>query len=353
MRSAPRAMILAAGQGKRLRPLTASLAKPALPLLGRPLIEYTFRRLVRAGVREVVVNLHHHAESLEPVLDRARAQLEVHESREAELLGTAGGVKKVGERLSGKTFLLLNGDTVFDFDLSELVQRHRSSRAKATLVLRSKRGGTRFSSVTIDDDGRVVRIDKRDRGPGLMFAGVWLLEPSVLELLSGRPGGLDVELLPALIEEKTVFACVQERSFITVDTPGRYWAASLTMAREGLFEEDWGVRRHCARLFRGEDTTLGDGMYLEGSVVLGARCRVGAGACLKNVVCWDDVQIPAGAVLSNAVISDGVRIPEGEDFSGKLLMRVPPDRTEIRKREVRGGLVIASLEIGRSLGLRS
>ncbi|HJS72714.1 MAG TPA: sugar phosphate nucleotidyltransferase, partial [Vicinamibacteria bacterium] len=124
-----RAMVLAAGFGKRLRPLTTSYAKPALPLLGRPMIEYALRGIARQGIREVVVNLHHRPDSLEPALERASRTLSIHRSIETEILGTAGGLKKAAEFLGPGVFLLLNGDTLSDFDLPAMAEVHARSRA--------------------------------------------------------------------------------------------------------------------------------------------------------------------------------------------------------------------------------
>jgi NDP-sugar pyrophosphorylase family protein len=348
------AMVLAAGYGKRLRPLTVYFAKPSIPLLGRPILEYTLRGLSRRGLEHVYVNLHYRAEGLEPSLERGAEGLTIHRSYEPDLLGTAGGLKRLEPVLASETFLLLNGDTLVDFDLDRLLADHRRSKAEATLLLRAKPSGTSYSGVRLDEEGWIRAIEPHDFPSDLMFAGVWVLEPSVFARLSGRPAGLETELLPKLIEERTAFGSVAKGDWVTIDTPERYWMASLIMARGGLFEEDWLVRRRplevsssrSARLLAGEHTEVGEGVRLRGGVVLGARCRVGARASLQNVVCWDDVHIPSGTTLVNAVLTHGVRLPAGEDLSDKLVMRHEAS-VELRKREIRHGLVIASLKTGR------
>ena len=213
-------MVLAAGFGKRLRPLTVHTAKPAFPLMGRPVIEYILRRLARAGVGEAIVNLHHHVETVTPSLERAPAELSIHRSVEAELLGTAGGLKKVECHFASEdAFLLLNADTLVDFDLDAMMRVHRDSGALATLLLRPKPSRSPYSTVDVGADGRINSIVTGGSDGEWMFAGVWVLSPKILERLSGAPCGLEKELLPGLIAERAAYACPQEPNWITIDTP--------------------------------------------------------------------------------------------------------------------------------------
>jgi mannose-1-phosphate guanylyltransferase len=356
-------MVLAAGLGKRLRPLTTCYAKPALPLLGRPLIEYALRRIARQGIHEVMVNLHHRPDTVEPALERASANLTIHRSIEPEILGTAGGLKKAAEFLGQGVFLLINGDTLADFDLPRMAEMHARSRAKATMLLRPKPLGGGYSGIRVGKRGGILGVEKGreagGQGSELMFAGVWLLDSSVLDLLSGEPRGLEEELLPRLIEEKRVFASVQDGRWVTIDTPRRYWEASLTMVRDRLFEEDWAVRRRphavvngtSARVLTGTNTRIEEGVRFRGTVILGTRCRVAHGAKLENVVCWDDANIPSGASLGNCVVTDGVELPSGCELTDKVVLKLGSDRSGLRRREIQDDLVVAELKSGRTATL--
>ena len=134
-----KAMVLAAGFGLRMRPLTQLVAKPALPVLNRPLIQWTLEALAGAGVREVMVNLHHLPRTVERAVgDGTRFGLHVRYSREREILGTGGGPRRVRRFFAGGPALLVNGDMAFGLDLSKLIERHRSSGACATLALDRK-----------------------------------------------------------------------------------------------------------------------------------------------------------------------------------------------------------------------
>ena len=358
--SVRKAMVLAAGLGRRLRPLTVHTAKPALPLMGRPLIEYILCRLARSGIGDVVVNLHHRAETVTPSLDRAPAGLTVHRSIESEILGTAGGLKKAASHfVSEEAFLLVNADTLVDFDLDAMLEVHHDSGALATLLLRPKPLGSPYSSVTVGADGGIEAIVPGDVDGEWMFAGVWILSAQILERLSGEPAGLEKELLPGLMAEGSAYASLQETNWITIDTPRRYWGACLTMARERLFEEDWNVEwlpeHEPANVWAGAGTRIESGVDFRGDVVLGEGCQLARGAHLERAVCWDDVTVASGVRLENCVVTEGVELRTGMELADRLVMEVTQAESQLRKREIRDNLLIAklgeNLTRGRTRGL--
>jgi NDP-sugar pyrophosphorylase family protein len=359
-----KAMVLAAGVGRRLRPLTVRSAKPALALMGRPLIDYILRRLSRAGFEEAVVNLHHHPQTVTPSLDDAPSGLTITRSLEAELLGTAGGLSRAAEHFSSeRAFLLMNADTLVDFDLDAIAHTHETSDALATLLLRPRPSGSAYSSVHVGDGGRIEGISTsakaKSASTGIegewMFAGVWVLSPEIFKYLSGRAAGLEKELLPRLIEDRAVVACPQNTNWVTIDTPRRYLSACLSMAREGWFEEDWNVKalpdHPPVTAWAGTGTKVARGAVLRGGVVLGQRCRVGKRAHLETVLCWDDVIIPAGVKLVNCIVTHGVTLQSGMELTDRVVMAAGDDPSGLRKREIRDGLVIASFGNGRTRGL--
>ncbi|MGH9335980.1 MAG: hypothetical protein ACRD21_19770, partial [Vicinamibacteria bacterium] len=256
-------------------------------------------------------------------------------------------------------FLLVNGDTVSDFDLDQLAGVHATSRASATLLLRPKPAGASYSGIRLSERNRIAGIEKTSSGDGLMFAGVWIVDSSVLGTLSEAPGGLEVELLPRLIDEGAAFGAVQECRWITIDTPRRYWEAALATVRDRLFEEEWAVRRRpnevvngaAARVLTGADTRVDEGVRFRGTVILGARCHVAPGARLENVVCWDDVSVPSGVSLSNSVVTHGVTLPPESELRDKVILKLGSDRSGLRRREIQDDLVVAELKSGRSASL--
>ena len=136
MPSSPRAMILAAGGGTRLHPLTFAAAKPMAPVLNRPVMEHILARLRRHGVTDVIANLHHYGEQVASYFgDGERFGVSLRYSREQELLGTAGGVKHVAGFFRGETFFVIGGDDLADFDLGAMLAFHRRRGALATIAV--------------------------------------------------------------------------------------------------------------------------------------------------------------------------------------------------------------------------
>lgn len=181
-----KAMILAAGLGTRLRPLTNTIPKPLLPVGGTPLIVWNLLLLKRHGFHDVVINLHHLAPLIEQALGNgSKFGLRIIYSREPMILGTGGGIKQAEPYFSGEPVLVLNGDTLFELDLSALCAFHRERKAAATLVLREDPEAARWGLVEVSEDHRIMRITGRgltDSAPTIprMFAGVHILNPRLL-----------------------------------------------------------------------------------------------------------------------------------------------------------------------------
>ena len=159
-----RALILAAGEGTRLRPLTLTCPKPMLPVGGRPVLEHLVRLLRRHGVTEIAINLHYRPEVIVRHFgDGARFGVSITYSPEERLLGSAGAAKRL-EWFFGETFFVLYGDVLTDLDLGSLVDRHRARRAAATLALYEVEDPTRCGIVEVAADGRIVRFAEKPAG---------------------------------------------------------------------------------------------------------------------------------------------------------------------------------------------
>jgi NDP-sugar pyrophosphorylase family protein len=182
-------MVLAAGQGTRLRPATESKPKALVPVAGRPMIEYPLLLLRHYGIREVVINLHHFGEQIENRLGDGKAfGLEISYSREPELLDTGGGLLKAKSFLRGGAFIVINTDALIDVNLALLIDFHGKMNAAATLVLRADDRADEYGSMEIDGNGRICRFldSKAPLAPvgstrKLMFTGVQILDPKVFE----------------------------------------------------------------------------------------------------------------------------------------------------------------------------
>ena len=186
-----KAMVLAAGQGTRLRPITDGKPKALVPVAGRPMIEYALLLLRHYGIREIVINLHHFGTQIEKQLgDGSNLGLQISYSNEPKLLDTGGGLRKARAFLQDATFIVINTDALIDVNLAELIAFHRNRRATATLVLRPDEQADQYGSMDIDGAGRICRfldskIDLPSAGTTrkLMFTGVQILEPRVFDYM--------------------------------------------------------------------------------------------------------------------------------------------------------------------------
>lgn len=219
-----KAMLLAAGLGTRLRPLTEHVPKPMLPLRGRPLIDYALEHLARTGVTEVVINLHHLAEQIEShVADGARYGLHVHYSFEPDILGTGGGIKKCEAFFRDGPFLIMNADTLIDLDLTTLMAHHFSQAGKGTLVVRPLQVDDTYNPLTVSVDGWLTRFGEGD----LFYAGVQVATQTLLDVLpSDGPSCLIRDGIEPLLAQGTKFATFPHAGqWNDVGTPKRYTLA--------------------------------------------------------------------------------------------------------------------------------
>ncbi len=218
-------MILAAGFGTRLQPLTNTVPKALVPVAGRPLIEYGLLFLRSQGVTEVVINLHHLGEKIRTALgDGSLYGMQIFYSVEENLLETGGGVKNAQPLLDGDTFVVVNCDAIFDLDLQEVLRFHRQQQATATLVLRPDPEAAAYGLVETDRRGRIRRL--RGNPPEVseplsayMFTGLQILEPRVFDFMPElRPFGTTKETYPRMIaEDAPIYGFVHTGPWLVVD----------------------------------------------------------------------------------------------------------------------------------------
>ena len=202
-----KAMVLAAGEGRRLRPLTEQLPKPMVPLAGRPLLEYVVGWLRRYGVTDLVINLHHHPEAIRDHFgDGSAFDVHITYSYEPELLGTAGAINAVAHLFAEETFLIVYGDNVTNCDLARLVAYHRAKGGLSTIALHYREDVTQSGMVVTDDADRVTHF--REKPPASeacshwVNAGILVAEPALLRYIPGSGfSDLSRDVLPAVLAD--------------------------------------------------------------------------------------------------------------------------------------------------------
>ena len=298
-----RGMIVAAGLGTRLHPLTQHRAKPAVPVRGIPMIAYSLAFLARAGVDEVVINVHHLPESLIAAAQRwCPTPMKLHFSHETALLHTGGAIRRVASFLRGSDpCVVLGGDMILDFDLAGVIRQHREDRHAATLVLRDDPRASRFGTIAVDGRGRVRRIARRlDLGGGER-AGIYtwanLFSPSALERLPDRNvfNHLDDWLGPLLTsgasDVRGVVIPSAESVWEPVGTLSEYLHVNLCPPALSYLDPDARARE--------------DGTRIEGDCVIGRGAAIGGGARLQRVVVWDGEKVPGGFEGEDGVYAGG------------------------------------------------
>jgi NDP-sugar pyrophosphorylase family protein len=316
-------MVLAAGLGTRMRPLTAAIPKPLLPIANRPILEYTFALLAGAGVREAIVNTHHLADVLEQglrVLDPSGMM--VHVSRERRILGTAGGLKKAEGFLGDGTFLLLNGDFLVDIDLDRVLDFHRNVRATATMVLMPDA----ISGVLgVDPDGvirRFVAPRPADEPPDRLscgFTGIHVLEPQFLRLIpANKPWEINRQAYPELLARGgRVCGFVHRGYWREAGRPAGYLAANreVLSGRAGSLAPRPGsgspslAGAACREpVLAGRGVQVGTDVEIGPETVIGPEVRLGDGARIRRSVILEGTDVPAGAEFDGEVIFPGGRL---------------------------------------------
>jgi mannose-1-phosphate guanylyltransferase len=288
-----------------MRPLSTLRAKPALPVLNRPLIHWTLARLAACGVREVVINLHHLPDTVRAaVREGGSCGLRVRYSLETEILGTGGGPRRARRLLGNEPVLIVNGDVLFDFDLRRLVAAHQGSGARASLALRRNPNPRLYASVLTASDGRIVGLPgarRRARGRAWMFAGVHVVEPSLFERLPDGPSDSVRDLYAKLVDAgERVQGVPLGGSWYDLGTPELYRVGQLAGLRR-----EWAGAAPRARGLVDHDARLGRGASVRRSV-LARGVRVGAGARVVDSILWEGAQVGAHARVTRSVIAGGV-----------------------------------------------
>lgn len=295
-----KAMILAAGYGERLWPLTADRGKPALPVLGKPLVGYVAEYLARNGVTEAVVNLHHRPESVREALgDGSKFGLHLEYVYEPVILGTSGGLDNAQEFFQEDTFICVNGKIITDIDLHAALETHRRQKALATLVLKRNTRRERFSMVETSD-GLLTRFAgmpqpaESDVKAPLMFTGIHILEPRIFDFIPrGVFSDSVVDVYPlAMVKGERIAAHVGEGMWHELSTLQRYLDISLDL-----------LAAQNRNVFAGD------------------RSSVLSNAQIRDAILWNDVVVEDDARVTRSVIGDGVRVRARDAFEDSVVVR--------------------------------
>ncbi|UCC68199.1 MAG: mannose-1-phosphate guanyltransferase [Armatimonadota bacterium] len=333
------AVIMAGGEGARLRPLTCDLPKPMAPVANRPIMHHIVALLRRLGVEQAFATLHYLADEVETYFgaeesakaghrlpDGAELGLRLEYAVEDVPLGTAGSVRRLMDRLEG-TFLIISGDALTDLNLRPAIDFHKRSRALATLVLTRVVDPLEYGVVITDERGRVERFLEKPSA-GELFSdtvntGIYILEPEVLARVDPkRPVDFSKDLYPVLLAEgRLLCGYVAEGYWTDIGNLDQYLTANHDCLR-GEVTVDLPGEQIREAVWVGENTLVHPAARVEPPVLIGHGCSVGPGAQVGPLsVVGDNCVIESGAAVEHSVVWSGTYIGQGTRIKGATICR--------------------------------
>jgi mannose-1-phosphate guanylyltransferase len=331
-----RAMVLAAGLGTRLRPLTYEITKPMVPVLDRPVMAHILDLLEHHGFERVVANLHYFPDSIRAYFGE---QGILSYAYEPELLGTAGGVRGCAEFFGDEPFLVISGDALTDIDLTALMERHREAGGIATLTVKQVPDTREYGVVLHDRAGRITGFQEKPQPEEALSdlgnCGIYVFDPAIFDHFPERPfADWAQDIFPALLERDVPFYIHEIHEYwndvgslgelrqgtfdalrgeLRLRLDGREVAPGVIFAGQGSdpgggagasgedsrqLPEDVEIE---GPVWIGHDVQIGAGTRLTGPLVLGDGARVGDGAQLRESILFPGTEVAAGAILIGAI----------------------------------------------------
>lgn len=317
-----RAMIMAAGKGTRLRPITDLVPKPMAPIANRPALHHILQLLRRHDIREVVINLHHLPDAITGYFgDGAGLGMKIEYSFEPELLGTAGGVKNNEAFFGDDTFLVMSGDALTDFDLSGLIAAHRGRGSIATLAVTEVADPSQFGVVVTDDDDRVLGFQEkpsREEARSLLCnCGIYVFEPGIFaHILEGRFDDFGRRVFPDLLDRCVPFHVWRGGGYWSdVGNLGEYIRGNID-ALSGKVHVQMPGREIRPGVWVEEGTSLPESVRIEPPAVVGSGCRLDEDVVLEGPTVIGD----GSTVGSGAHVVRGLVLPQSQVVPGSLLV---------------------------------
>jgi mannose-1-phosphate guanylyltransferase len=343
-----KAMVLAAGKGTRLLPLTGEVPKPMAPIAGKPMIQHIFELLAKSGIEEVHVNISHLAEAiLRSYGEKTRVNgMTVDFSREQDLMGTAGGVKRIADRFD-ETFVVIMGDALTDVDVREVVAFHKERGAIATLALKHVEDASQYGVAELDVEKNILGFQEKPKTgeavSNLANTGIYVLEPEVLDYVpNDTVFDFAEDVFPGLLESGEKVVGYDEGDFywsdigtiksyriaqrdalsgrVAVEVPGERWGRGLWISRKArIHPSAYGHIDGYAVV--GDEAVVGRRASLSEVAAVGRGCRVGDGATVKRSILLPGSSVGSEAYLEDCVLGPDYEVRPGECIRGGALVR--------------------------------
>jgi len=313
------ALILAGGEGTRLRPLTVYTPKPVVPIVNRPFLFYQIDLLKRAGVADITLALGYQPNKIEDIFGNGQEYgVNIRYVVETTAMGTAGAYKNAEETLSQTTFVF-NGDIITDVNLKDVITFHQEKRAKATIVLTPVDNPSIYGLVETDENGRVVRFLEKPKPEEItcntINAGIYVLEPGVLDYIPASERlSFEYQIFPALLQaNEPVYGYIWPGYWIDIGTPQRYLKANddLLNGRIKIFKVD----RKPYHSPNGE----GEAPQIDKKSVIDPSCTIKQGVEIINSVLGPNCFIEERARIENSVLLAGTRVGKATEIRTSVI----------------------------------
>lgn len=325
-------MIMAAGVGTRLEPLTLAVPKPMVSVVNRPIMEYNVKLLIRHGFTALIANIHYHPEQVESYFWDGRQfglGVSIKYSYEEKLLGTAGGVRKMADVGRVKdTFLVMSADVLTDVNLTRLWEFHKKIKALVTIGLVPAEDVSQFGVVVADSKTKRIgafqeKPSAKEARSNLVNTGIYVCEPEILKMIpEDQPYDFGHELFPLLVKEQApIFGCELDGYWSDVGSLDQYIRANYDLLNDRVKVPIVGGRRRddayigdgteigkgvklSTNVYIGEDCRIGDGVVIADDTVIGDNCVIEENARLSQAIVWSDAHIGARGRLKRCVIGN-------------------------------------------------
>ena len=327
-------MILAAGFGKRLQPLTRILPKPMFPVLGRPLLSHTFDLLRSANISEVAVNIHHLPDSIINYFEKEKPpHLNLHFSREERILGTAGGIKKMQGFLEDGSFILINSDIITDIALNQVIDFHKKNNSKLTLVVRQDISPEQYDSIEICEDGRIVHFvgasskNIPEKTTRVMFTGIQIMEPEIFERIpAGQFCGTTEDIFPQMVQDGIpIYGYIYDGYWKDMGSRESYLQVNADALDEkvflkGIFQNELNGPFIIPPVLVGHNCHIAENSKIGPHTVIGPNCKIKNGAVVENSILWEGVTIGVGSTVKGSVVTQNRTIGDGKSINDESII---------------------------------
>lgn len=322
-----RAVILAGGVGKRLRPLTEHRPKPLIPVAGKPCIDYVMKSLVKGGFDQHIITTGYLSDTLiKRIGDGAGYGSSILYSFEAEPAGTAGAVKKVSHFLDD-TFVVASGDVLADIDIGALYDYHKKKKAIATMALTKVKDPTDFGIVGLDKDDRIVRFlekpKKEEVFSNLINAGIYVLEPEILDYIpAGQMYDFSKQVFPALLKDnKPLYGRAVEGVWRDIGKPHDLLQASLDIVEKEGRKIELDKVKTKGKIMLGKNCAIEKGVRIIGPAYIGDDVYISAGSVIERSCIYNSVFIDRDAKVVDSIILDGSKVGWQTQITDSVISR--------------------------------